>query len=86
MKPQTNRTAGPPGVNDDGSRFAGKSNPLQTPFFILIAQWSVEEDETIMGEVAKGKGKTRAKNGKTGKRAEEQDNEPTYSFQNYDSR
>ena len=39
-----------------------------------------------MGEVAKGKGKTRAKNGKTGKCDEEQDNEPTYSFQNYDSR
>ena len=29
---------------------------------------------------------TCSKNGKTGKCAEEQDNESTYSFQNYDSR
>ena len=33
-----------------------------------------------MSEVAKGKGKTRGKNGETGKSAEEQDNESTYSF------
>ena len=33
-----------------------------------------------MSEVVKGKGKTRAKNGKTGKCAEEQDSESTHSF------
>ena len=33
-----------------------------------------------MSEVAKGKGKTRGINGKTGKSAEEQDNESTHSF------
>ena len=70
------RTTGPLGVNDDWSRFPGKSNPLQTFFFwflISIAQRSVEEDGTIMSKV-------------TGKCAEEQDNESTYSFQNYYSR
>ena len=87
LKPQTNRTTGPPGVNEDGSRFPGKSNPLQTRlFFISIAPWSVEENDTIMSKVAKSKGKTRGKNGKTANCVEEQDNESTYSFQNYDSR
>ena len=33
LKPQINRTMGPPGVNDDGSIFPGKSNPLQTCSF-----------------------------------------------------
>ena len=62
LKPQTNRTTGPPGVNEDGSRFPGKSNPLQTRlFFISIAQWSVEENDTIMSKVAKSKGKPAAK-------------------------
>ena len=42
-------------------------------FLISIAQRSVEEDGTIMSKV-------------TGKCAEEQDNESTYSFQNYYSR
>ena len=32
------------------------------------------EADTIMSKVAKGKGKTRGKNGKTAKCAEEQDN------------
>ena len=62
LKPQTNRTTGPPGVNEDGSRFPGKSNPLQTRlFFISIAPWSVEENDTIMSKVAKSKGKPAAK-------------------------
>ena len=39
-----------------------------------------------MRKVAKSKGKTRGKNGKTANCVEEQDNESTYSFQNYDSR
>ena len=49
--------------------FRRKSNPLWTRFFffISIAQWSVEEEDTIMSKVAKGKGKTCAKNGKTAK-------------------
>ena len=77
---------GSPGIND-GSRFLVKSNPLQTrPFFTSIAQWNVEEDDKITRKVAKGKGKTRGKDGKTGKGAEEQDNESTYSFQSYDSK
>ena len=36
-------------------------------FFISIAQWSVEEDDTIISKVAKGKGKTRGKNEKNQK-------------------
>ena len=40
----------------------------------------------MMSKVAKGKGKTRYKNEKSGKYTEEQDNESTDSFQNYDSR
>ena len=55
-------------------------------FLISIAQRNVEEDGTIMSKVTKGKEKTCSKNGQTGKCAEEQDNESTYSFQNYDSR
>ena len=39
-----------------------------------------------MIKVAKGKGKICDKNGKNRKYAEEQDNDSTYSFQNYDSR
>ena len=54
--------------------------------FISITPWSVEENDTIMSKVAKSKGKTRGKNGKTANCVEEQDNESTYSFQNYDSR
>ena len=80
LKPQINGTMGPPGVNDngsrspdvndDGSRFLGKSNPLQT----------CKEDNTILSKVAKAKGKTCGKNGKTAKCAEEQDNKLTDSF------
>ena len=39
-----------------------------------------------MSKVAKSKRKSRSKNGKIGKCAEEQDNEYTDSFPNYDSR
>ena len=53
-----------PDVNDNGSRFLGKSNPLQTR----------KEDDTILSKVAKAKGKTCGKNGKTAKCAEEQSN------------
>ena len=56
-------------------------------FFISIAQWSVEADDTIIIKVAEGKGKTCGeKIGKTGKCSKERNNESTYSFQNYDSR
>ena len=84
LPPETeiNGSTRPPAVNEEGSRFPGRSNPLQTHvyfqgnglliFFISIAQWSVEEDDTIMSKVAKGKGR--------------QDKESTNSFQNYDSR
>lgn len=44
--------------------------PWQIRFVISIAKWSVEEDDIIMGNVAKGKGKTRGKNRKTGKCAQ----------------
>ena len=54
--------------------------------FISIAQWNVEANETIISKVAKGKGTARGESRKTGKCSEEQDNEPTCSFQNYDSR
>ena len=73
----------PPGVNDNGSRFPRKSNPVQKCiyiFLILIAQGSITEEDTIMSKVAKGKGKgkgkgkTHSKNGKTAKCAEQQDN------------
>ena len=40
----------------------------------------------MMSKVPKGEEKTRGKNGKTAKCAEEQNNESTYSFQNCDSR
>ena len=39
-----------------------------------------------IGRVAKDKGKTHGKNGKTRKCAEKQDNKSTDSFQNYNSR
>ena len=59
--------------------FPGKITHCRHPFFIVIsfAQWSVEEDDTMMSKVARGKGKIRGKNGKTGKCAEEQDSELT---------
>ena len=75
-KPQTNGTTGPAGVNDDRSRFPGKSNPLQTLLFFTTKKWA---------KLPKAK-ENRGKNGKTGKCAEEQDSELTDSFQNYDSR
>ena len=87
---------GPLGVNDDIPRFPGKRNPSQTRFFlkcifiylffISIAKWSIGEDDAIMSKVADGKGKTRGKNEKTAKSAEEQDNELTDSYQNCDLR
>ena len=76
LKPQTNGTTGPAGVNDDRSRFPGKSNPLQTLLFFTTKKW---------GKLPKAK-ENRGKNGKTGKCAEEQDSELTDSFQNYDSK
>ena len=68
--------------------FLGKRTHCRNVFFLFffsisIAQWSDEEDNTIMSKVAKSKGKTRGKNGKkTGKCAEELDSESTDSFQN----
>ena len=65
-----------------GQDFPGKVTHCRNFFFnILIAQQSTEEDHTIMSKVAKGKGNTCNKNGKTAKCAEEQDNEQTDSFQ-----
>ena len=51
-------------------------------FFNSIAQWGVEEDNTSMSKVVKGKEKSVAKMEKTEKFAEEEDNESTESFQN----
>ena len=41
----------------------GKSQ-TRSFFFISIVQWNVEEDDTIISKVAKGKEKTHGKNGK----------------------
>ena len=54
--------------------------------FISITQWNVEEDNTIIRKLAKDKGKTHDKDGKTGKCAKKQDNELINSFQNYNLR
>ena len=86
LKPQTNRKTGPPVVNDDGLRLLGRSNPWQTRFLSRSLSGAVRKNATIMGKVAKGKRKTSSKNEKIGKCAEGQDNESTYSSQNYDSR
>ena len=82
LKSQANGTTGPPCVNEDGSRFQGK----QAHFYISIAQWSVEEDNTIIRKLAKDKGKTHDKDGKTRKCTKKQDDQLINSFQNYDSR
>ena len=82
MKLQTNGTTRPSGVNDDESRFPRKSNPLQKGFFIPIAQRSIEEDDTIISKVTKGKDKNCGQSGKTTKCAEEQNNELTESIRN----
>ena len=66
--------------------FPGKVTHCRHVFFIWIAQWSVEEEDTITIKVAKAKEKSATKMEKTAKYAEEQDNDSTYSFQNYDSR
>ena len=42
-------------------KISRESIPLQTRFTF---QWSVEKDDTIMGKVVKGEGKTHGKNGK----------------------
>ena len=44
--------------------FLGEVNHCRQVFFILIVQWSIEEDNTKGGKVAKDKGKTYGKNGK----------------------
>jgi len=49
MKPQTNGTTGPPGVNDNGSEFPGKASHCKHVFY----RYSVEEKETKTGKVAK---------------------------------
>ena len=54
--------------------------------FISITQCNVEEDNTIIRKLAKDKGKTHDKDGKTGKCAKKQDNELINSFQNYNLR
>ena len=58
--------------------FPGKETHRRHVFFISIAEWSVKADEKLMSQVAKGKEKTRDKNGKTAKCAEEQDKESSY--------
>ena len=60
LKPQTDRTTG----RDDGSRFPAKSNPWWAVFFLFCLidrSLGVDEGSTIMGKVAEGKEKTRAK-------------------------
>ena len=57
----------PSSVDDDRSRFPGKSNSLQKRFLFLIsiAQWNVKEKDTTMSIVADGKGQNRGKNRKS---------------------
>ena len=88
LKPQTNGTTGPAGVNDDRSRFPGKSNPLQTCLFFKLDHSVERWGGRLKNEPScQRQRKTVAKmHGKTGKCAEEQDSELTDSFQNYDSR
>ena len=79
---------GPPGVNDDGSRFPGKSNVYCRHIFFFDLDRSVER---WVGRHSKEQSYQRQKKyphqiGKTGRCAGEQDNESTNSFQNYDSR
>ena len=52
----------------------------------LLASMTIDQDFPEKVTHCRHEEKTCSKNGKTGKCAEEQDNESTYSFQNYDSR
>ena len=85
-KPQTNRTTGPPGVNYYWSRFRGKSNPLQTFFFFYldcsVERWGGQHNNEESGQRQRKNPLQKLKNCK----AEGQDNESTYSFQNDESR
>ena len=47
--------------------FLGKVTHSRHVSFISITQWSVEEDNTIIRKLAKDKGQTHDKDGKTGK-------------------
>ena len=47
-----------------------------------LALWNFEEDDNIMGKVAKGKEKTHDQKGKARKNAENQDQESTDSLRN----
>ena len=82
LEPQTNRTTGPPSVTDYAPRFPGKKTHCRHLVFLSRSLSGAKS----MSKVAKGREKTRDKNGKTAKCAEEQDEESTYSFQNCDSR
>ena len=53
---KANGTTRPPGVNDDESRFPGKSIAWQTSFVISIAKWSFEEDFYSPINFSMGKG------------------------------
>ena len=66
--------------------FLGKVTHSRHVFFISITQWNVEEDNTIIRKLAKGKGKTYGKDGKTGKCAKKQENKLINSFENYNLR
>ena len=59
--------------------FPGKVSHCRHSFLVIsIAQWSVEEDDTILGKVAKAKEKPAAKKEKPENvGAEKQDNEST---------
>ena len=70
---------GPPGVNDDGSRFPGETNPLQTAFFFYSRSLSRALRRTK-------KRQRQNPRQKTAKCAVGQHNESAENFQNYDSR
>ena len=78
---------GLPGVNDNGSRFPGKTNPLQTAFFFFldrsVEHWGVRRNNEQSCQRQRQKQNPRQK---TAKCAVGQHNESAENFQNYDSR
>ena len=82
LKLQTNGTTGPPGVNDDGSRFPRKKNPLQKRFFPFFYGEKGGGQHNNDQSCQKQKKNPWQKWKKTGKCAEELDSKSTDSLQN----
>ena len=79
---------GPPGVNDDGSRFPVETNPLQTAFFFLdrsVEHWGGRRNNEQSCQRQRQRQRQNPRQ-KTAKCAVGQHNESAENFQNYDSR